>query len=352
MRNFARSLRLAGVHAVALAVLSGCAELAEQPPTEDVEPQAATVEEEFSHGRVMELLHEGEAGRAETMLRSRLETEPGDARARDLLQQIESSPVEYLGEPSFQYEVQAGESLSVLAQRFLGNHRLFYILARYNDIDKPSLVQSGEMIRIPSDYWVGPKPSREPLDREIRAREYLADARPKDALRLYDEVKPDTLGSDEVALLGMLHRRWIERALQQGNLDAALERLDDARRQAPDDGRWGDWLAALEGRAIAEKAFRNARKMQDRDPVAAARALNRAIEADPRHTRARDALAALRSEVVPELHREAVILYRNQALEQAIALWEQALSIDPDYQPAQGYHARAEELRRRLNALD
>lgn len=340
------------MHVAMLAALSGCAELVEQPATGEVEPQATVEQEEFSYGRVMDLLHQGEAGRAESMLRSRLELEPGDGRARDLLQQIESSPVEYLGEPSFQYEVQAGESLSVLAQRFLGNHRLFYILARYNDIDKPSLVQSGQMIRIPSDYWVGPKPSREPLDREIRAREYLAKDRPKDALRLYDEVQPDDLGSDELALLGILHRRWIERALHKEELDAALERLEDARRQAPDNGHWGDWLAALERRAIAEKAFRNARTMQERDPVAAARALNRALEADPRHTRARDALAALRTEVVPELHREAVILYRNQALEQAIALWERALSIDPDYQPAQGYHARAEELQRRLNALD
>lgn len=352
MRNITRSFRRAGMHAAMLAALSGCAELAEQPAIEEVEPQATVEEEEYSYGKVIDLLHEGEAGRAETMLRSRLKAEPGDGRARDLLQQIKSSPVEYLGESSFQYEVQAGESLSVLAQRFLGNHRLFYILARYNDIDKPSLVHSGQMIRIPSDYWVGPKPSREPLDREIRAREYLAEGRPKDALRLYDEVQPDALGSDELALLSVLHRRWIERALQEGELDAALERLDDARRQAPDNGRWGDWLAALERRAIAEKAFRNARSMQERDPVAAARALNRAIEADPRHTRARDALAALRTEVVPELHREAVILYRNQALDRAIALWERALSIDPDYQPAQGYHARAEELRRRLNALD
>lgn len=352
MRNITRSFLRAGIHAAMLAALSGCAELAEQPAIEEVEPPATVEEEEFSYGRVMDLLREGEAGRAETMLRSRLEAEPGDTQARDLLQQIETSPVEYLGESSFQYEVQAGESLSVLAQRFLGNHQLFYILARYNDINNPSLVHSGEMIRIPRNYWVGPKPSREPLDREIRAREYLSDGRPKDALRLYDEVTPDALGSGELALLRVLHRRWIERALNDGDLEAARERIAEARRQAPDNGNWKEWLAAMDRRMTAEAAFRKARTLQNRDPVAAAHALNRAIEADPRHTRARDALAALRTEVVPELHREAVILYRNQALDRAIALWERALSIDPDYQPAQGYHARAEELRRRLNALD
>lgn len=349
--NSACAARLPAVLAVLLAT-GGCAAISELPTNGGVESDAGQIQEEFSHARVIELLQEGEAARAEAMLQTRLEAVPQDNRSRELMRQIQAAPTEYLGEASFEYEVQPGESLSVLAQRFLGNHRLFFILARYNDIEKPLLLRSGQTIRIPSDYWDGPTPSREPLDREIRAREHLAEGRPGEALALYENVQSDALGRDELTLVGTAHRRWIERALNGGDLAGARERLEAARRRAPDNGHWEAWLDELEKRAAAEAAYREGMAARPDDPGAAARALNRALAADPRHARARKALSALRSDVVPELHREAVILYRNQELDKAIELWEQALSIDPDFQPAQGYRARAEELRRRLDALE
>lgn len=349
--SFRSTVRI-GIQAVVVVMLYGCAALSELPESDGTDPGGAASTEGYSYTRAVELLLQGRADSAETMLRSRLEAAPGDNRARELLRQIETPPAEYLGEASFEYEVRPGESLSVLAQRFLGNYRLFFILARYNDIDKPSLVPAGRVLRIPSDYWDGPTPSREPLDREIRAREFLADGRPREALALYDDAAADSLGRDELALLATAHRRWIERALHRGDVDDARERLDAARNQAPDNGRWEDWLGELATRATAEAAYRKGQALRQSDPTAAARSLTRALEANPGDSRARNALSELRREHVPELHREAVILYRNQELDEAIRLWKQVLSIDPDFQPAQGYLARAEELRRRLEDLD
>ncbi len=340
------------VQAVVLVMLYGCAALSELPVSETPGPDEPDTSEPYSYTRAIELLLQGRAGSAETMLRTRLEAAPEDSRARELLRQIETPPAEYLGEDSFEYEVQPGESLSVLAQRFLGNYRLFYILARYNDIDKPSLVPAGQVLRIPSDYWDGPTPSREPLDREIRAREYLADGRPREALAMYEDAEPDSLGRDELALLGTAHQRWIEHALKRGAVDDARQRLDAARSQAPGNDSWEDWLGDLASRTTAEAAYRDGLSLRDSDPVAAAQALKRALEANPGDSRARNMLSDLRRQTVPELHREVVILYRNQELERAISLWEQVLTIDPEFQPAQGYLARAEELRRRLEDLD
>lgn len=342
-----RAVRLGGVSLLVLVLLQGCATVSGPP-----EGPGRSGPEEFSHSRVIELLLAGEADRAETMLRARLEAVPGDNRSRGLLRQIEASPEKLLGAESFQYEVQPGESLSVLAQRFLGNYRLFFILARYNDIDNPSLVHAGQTLRIPSDYWDGPAPSREPLDREIRARELLAESRPGRALALYEDVEPAELGREELELLGDAHRRWTRLAVSNGDVDSARARLDAARRQAPDDGRWSDWLNDLEARIAAEEAYREGLTQRREDPGAAAEAFGRALEANPGHARARRALAELRRNVVPELHREAVILYRHQRLEEAIRLWNQALAIDPDFEPAQGYRTRAQELRRRLEALE
>lgn len=352
VRELVRGIRLAGVQVLVLVLLSGCAELSKLPVTDGAEPDTTGTEEGFSHARVMELLHEGRAEQAATMLRTRLAAAPGDKGARQLLAQIESPPEELLGDASFQYEVQPGESLSVLAQRFLGNYRLFFALARYNDITNPSMLQAGQTIRVPSDYWDGPEPSREPLDREIRARELLANGQPREAMDLYEDVDPDTLGQDELALLGTVHRRWIARALNEGEYGDARARLARARRQSPGDGSWTDWLAGMDKRVVVESAYRQGLAQRERDPVAAARSFKRVLNADPGHARARNALSALRTETVPELHRRAVILYRNQQLDEAIELWEQALSIDPDFQPAQGYRARADELRRRLETLE
>lgn len=54
---------------------------------------------------------------------------------------------------------------------------------------------------------------------------------------------------------------------------------------------------------------------------------------------------------VRKYHEQALLAYRRQDLDQAIALWNKALALDPTYEPALGYRARALELRKRLDQL-
>lgn len=56
--------------------------------------------------------------------------------------------------------------------------------------------------------------------------------------------------------------------------------------------------------------------------------------------------------LVQKYHKQALAAYRKQNLDQAIALWDKALAIDPNYEPALGYRARAMELKKRLNQLE
>ena len=78
-----------------------------------------------------------------------MQVEPGHKLALQLLKQITADPLATLGRESFIYRVQAGESLSRIAQRFLGDVHQFYILARYNDIKVPRQLAGGQMIRVP-----------------------------------------------------------------------------------------------------------------------------------------------------------------------------------------------------------
>jgi tetratricopeptide (TPR) repeat protein len=76
--------------------------------------------------------------------------------------------------------------------------------------------------------------------------------------------------------------------------------------------------------------------------------LGEALAIDPRLKPAGADAAALRSQLVDSYHERAIVLYRDQQLDQAIVLWNRALAIAPDYEPAIIYRARALELKQRL----
>lgn len=96
-----------------------------------------------------EMLELGNEDQATAELQRALVADPNNRLAQSLLKQIQADPLATLGRESFIYRVQPGESLSRIAQRFLGDIHQFYILARYNDIKVPRQLQGGQMIRIP-----------------------------------------------------------------------------------------------------------------------------------------------------------------------------------------------------------
>jgi tetratricopeptide (TPR) repeat protein len=76
--------------------------------------------------------------------------------------------------------------------------------------------------------------------------------------------------------------------------------------------------------------------------------MDEALEADPRLPAGSDDARALRKQLVDVYHQRAIVLYRDQQLDQAIALWDRVLAIDPAFEPATAYRARALELKQRL----
>lgn len=302
--------------------------------------------------QAMSHLNRGEAGTATRLLQERLEEAPGDERARNLLRQIEADPQDYLGRESFAYEVQPGESLTVLAQRFLGSHTEFFILARYNGLENPSRLRVGQTLRIPSEGGQEPAETAERVDRSIQVRQALEDEQHEQVLAIYEGIPPGELDAEDRELLGQTHRERITAALETGNTDQARAYLDQARNHATANGAWSDWINRLDARIKAESAWAQGQAAHENDPVAAAEAYREALNHNPEHQGAHDALSELRETVVPELHGEAIILYRNQSLGEAIRLWDQALSIAPDFDRARSYRSRAVELQERLESLD
>jgi len=96
-----------------------------------------------------ELLQAGNEDAARQELQQALAADPQNARAQSLMRQITADPVATLGRESFSHVVKPGESLSLLAGRYLNDIHAFYILARYNDIKVPRQLAAGQTLRIP-----------------------------------------------------------------------------------------------------------------------------------------------------------------------------------------------------------
>lgn len=234
-------------------------------------------------------LQYGRYADGERRLRQYLARYPGDRAAQGLLRQLTADPREALGAASRNYVVQPGDSYSTLASRFLGDASRFLILARYNGSDDPSALHVGDTVRLPT------APSRAPAADTLVVR----------------ATADDLLAAPTAPA---------------GNPAPAATPADAQRLQAEStvllrQGRKTDALARLD----------------------------QALKLDPHLKPAGDQL--LRDQLLSTYHERAVLLYRDQKLDQAIALWDHVLDIDPGYERAVIYRARAVELKQRLKQL-
>lgn len=132
------------------AALGACANLGQSVRTA-VDSVGAASAGDSAQDRVhaaMDLLQRGEEDRARAMLETALRQEPGNASARRLLDEITLDPQVQLGAHSRAYTVRAGDTMTGLSERFLGDPLLFYALARYNHI-APDQLSAGRTIQIP-----------------------------------------------------------------------------------------------------------------------------------------------------------------------------------------------------------
>lgn len=97
----------------------------------------------------VEMLEQGHEDAALAEIQRALQADPANRLALSLQKQAQGDPQQLLGREYFMYRVPAGESLSRIAGRFLGDVHLFYALARYNDIKVPRQLQGGQMIKVP-----------------------------------------------------------------------------------------------------------------------------------------------------------------------------------------------------------
>jgi hypothetical protein len=139
--------------AIAVGVAGACSHLPEMPQMPSIstrEPAATPGLSPRERVRLaVELLDEGDEQRAEAELRAALEEQPSNSAAQRLLQQITEDPRTLLTATPRPYTVRQGDSMSALAERYLGDALMFYALARYNDLEAPNQLSAGQRLMIP-----------------------------------------------------------------------------------------------------------------------------------------------------------------------------------------------------------
>lgn len=258
---------------------------------------------------IIQMLEEGQQTKAHAALVAYLAHDPKNAQALDLKQQLDSNPVTLLGKPTSTYTVRSGDTLSGLAERFLGDSLKFVVLARYNHIKRSKDLRVGQIIKLPARAkQIHTADKTASHESENAAESTAAESNPT----------PETTTT-------------------------ALPRLPKTRAAPSVSGPEHDQAVALQNAGLAA--------LKHRQLEAAYTSFSRALTVEPGIEPAQTQVQTLKPKLVRQYHEQALVAYRQQNLDQAIALWDKALALDPTYEPALGYRARALELKKRLNQL-
>lgn len=244
-------------------------------------------------------LMKGRYDEGEQRLRQYLAKYPNDRAAQTTLRQLTTDPKVALGAKSRAYVAQAGDSYSTLAARHLGDSNLFLILARYNGSSNPSVLHAGDPVRLPLAGVRVNLPAEATAKAGAGTRSPIATTASTPAPAAAPSETPPS--PDSPSAKAQRLQAESSALLKQGQKDQALSRLDQA------------------------------------------------LTLDPHLKPAGN--QPLRDQLLASYHERAVVLYRDQKLDQAIALWDHVLAIDPGYERAAVYRARAIELQQRLKQI-
>ena len=377
-----------------------------QPPLPDLSPRERL-------RKAIGLLEVGDAELARRHLAAYMEEVPNSRLAGNLIQQIDTDPVELFGPTSYAYAMRPGESLSIVAKRALGDAMLFHALARYNGIANPSAIKAGQVIQIPGaapsepatatagqgvpesrsaqgatepqtrsakaedrGATSGADSNRQPTDEQQtaatggvlevesqvdRMQDLLLTAQGlsekgnyRGALALYEESMVEFPENAKLKRLAAVNYATYAGQLgDSGRPEMAIAALRRAMELDPDNPNLRGRLPDLRRQAKAKSLYDSGLNLYADDKLAEAYdKFSEAASVDPTHLGARQKMAEIAPVITDRWHREALTHYQRQDLKTAMDLWDKVLRIDPTHAQAQVYRTQAKDLDEKLRTID
>lgn len=244
MSSSFRMLARAGALTLALAI-AACSHGPKAGPQVAAMPTTTPIGEVEA---ILVLLNQGDVGTAKKRINAALKRDPMNASVQVLRDSVDRDPKDLLGPTSFAYTTRNGDTMSGLAQRFLGNRLKAYQLARYNGIARPADLAAGQVLRIPGE------PPRIDPPRRVEPRPAPAvPPRPKPAAsKPVPAIKPAAPAANPVA--ARQARAAGLAALNSGNIGRAVGLLRRAATLDPGNAVIARDLARAERIAATVKA--------------------------------------------------------------------------------------------------
>jgi tetratricopeptide (TPR) repeat protein len=261
------------------------------------------------------MLENGNEEQAKAELQKALNIDASSKLAQNLMRQINATdPVATLGRESFNYTVRPKDTLSGIAERFMRDKFLFYILARYNDIKVPRQVSGGQQLRIPGKPPTPPSASKPEPAAEVVKSDMDTEA-PSPPVTPVAAGLPPTPAPDPAEAAPVAY----------------------AQPRPPDP-------------PPSERALRNAQLASSRGDLDRAMAeVRRAASLDP--PAPVDRIAQLQRRLVDQFTLRARSAFAKQELDACIQNWERVLELEPGNEGARLERQRAVALKQRLGQL-
>jgi tetratricopeptide (TPR) repeat protein len=242
----------------------------------------------------VDLLDQGKEAEAKEILKQALAYDRDNKIANSMMRQIVVDPVASLGSKSFRYSLRPGETLSIIAQRYMGDIYEFYALARYNGISVPRDVHTGQVIKVPGDEPPPPPPPK---------------PRPTKKIERPERAEPSAPAEEPPAV---------------------------EQPPAP---------PALPAPSPAETAYQKGLKLlKSGQKEMAYAAFQQAVKLDPEHKTARAAAEQTRQDLIQRHSRIALGAFHRQDMDTAIKEWDKVLELDPHNESARLKRQQAVEL--------
>jgi len=258
------------------------------PPAPELTPAQAKAQAQKLTIEAISQLQNGDESGAQKTLEQAQALDASNDLAKKLMEQIKADPQKELGGVFFRYTVQRDDSMSKIAQQYLGDRYKFYILAKYNDIQNPSKLAAGQVIKVPG---------RQPPPGAVAQRP-AAPTAPEPTDEAAKAASPENATPRTASAALMQQGADLTKA---GNLEGAY----DAYREA----------------ALRDPANRDAVVQRD----------------------------ATRNSLARRYEREAAQAFQRQNLDEAINKWDRVLALEPGNQKAKLERERAIDLRKKLN---
>jgi tetratricopeptide (TPR) repeat protein len=306
-------------------------------------------------------LETGQEGQAKAELNAYIAEVPDNKRAQALLSQIETPIDQYFPPESFTVTVATGETLSTLAQTFLGDALKFYALARYNGIANPSQVSVGQSLKIPrTPASLTAKDARE----NGLAAPPVTTAEAGDAALLgpEPEAPQKSMPAAKGAPRGAIDK--VRALAAAGDSEAAIKEIEAQKL--------GSGLSPADTTFVADTYMASARVLKGSNPaLAASRAQkagdlylatgdkpDKALDAaelasslNPGGAQTQKLLTTAKAAAADRYYRNGLSAFRRQELDKAIQNWDRVLEIDPAHENAALQRAQAVELKEKLSKL-